>query len=172
MARYAALVRGINVGGRSKVSMPDLRAVFEALGYEDVATYIQSGNVVFSGGKVDVAAIERRLADDVGVEASVLVRTAAELAAVASGNPFVKRKLDPATLHVTFLAKVPRGATLDVPDGEPDELTVVGREVYLHCPNGYGRTKVNNAYIEKKLGLAATTRNWRSVLKLAEMTGG
>lgn len=167
MQSYVAMLRGINVGGRTRVAMADLRAAFEALGYEGVATYIQSGNVVFRAKAVDVDVLRRRIGEDLGVDAAVLVRTAEELAAVVAGNPFAARGLDPATLHVTFLAEA--RAELAVPPGEPDEAAVVGREVYLHCPAGYGRTKVNNAYIEKQLGVAATTRNWKTVRTLADM---
>lgn len=164
------MLRGINVEGRAKVGMADLRAVFESLGFDDVGTYIQSGNVVFGSAKaVKPAAIEERIAAELGVEPSVLVRTAEEMAAVVQGNPFVGA--DVATLHVTFLAETPK-ATVEVPAGQPDELAVVGREVFLRCPNGYGRTKVNNTFLEKKLGVAATTRNWRTVTTLADMATG
>lgn len=166
------MLRGINVGGRTKVAMADLRAVLESLGFDGVATYIQSGNVVFGSTKaVKPAAIEERIAAELGVEPTVLVRTADELAAVVAGNPFLVGKVDLATLHVTFLAEKPT-ATVEVPAGQPDELAVVGREVYLRCPNGYGRTKLNNTFLEKRLGVPATTRNWKTVTTLAEMAAG
>ena len=168
MKRYVALLRGINVGGRAKVAMADLRAVFESLGFDDVRTYIQSGNVVFGSSKtVDAAAVEKRIAAEMGVEPTVLLRTAKEMATVAEGNPFA----DTDGLHVTFLAAKPKG-TVEVPEGQPDELAVVGREVYLRCPNGYGRTKVNNTFLEKQLGVPATTRNWKTVTTLAELAAG
>jgi uncharacterized protein (DUF1697 family) len=92
---------------------------------------------------------------------------------VLGGNPFVKGKKDPTKLHVTFLAENPARAKvskLDPERAEPDEFRVVGRQVYLHCPNGYGRSKLTNAYFEKQLGVPATTRNWRTVTKLGELT--
>ena len=163
------MLRGINVGGRAKVGMADLRAVFESLGFDDVATYIQSGNVVFGSAKpVRPAAVEECIAAELGVHPTVVVRTAAEMAAVVQANPFLAAGIDVATLHVTFLADKPK-ATVDVPAGQPDELAVVGREVYLRCPNGYGRTKLDNTFLEKRLGVAATTRNWKTVTTLAEM---
>ncbi|HVF20836.1 MAG TPA: DUF1697 domain-containing protein [Mycobacteriales bacterium] len=165
MKRYVALLRGINVGGHAKVAMADLRTVFESLGFDDVATYIQSGNVVFgSAAPVDVRAVEQRIADDLGVTPDVLLRTAEEIDAVVRGNPFA----DTDGLHVTFLADTPTG-TVEAPAGQPDELAVVGREAYVRCPDGYGRTKLNNTFLEKRLGVPATTRNWKTVVTLAEM---
>ena len=175
MKPYVALLRAINLGSRNKVSMSDLRALFAALGFEDVSTYVQSGNVVFkaSGNADDLtAAIEDRVRSDLGLGVRVLVRTGAQLAKVVDGNPFAARDADPAGLHVTFLAEKPSAAAvrgLDPARSDPDEFRVAGREVYLLCPNGYGRSKLTNAYFEKQLGVAATTRNWRTVTKLAEL---
>jgi uncharacterized protein (DUF1697 family) len=175
---YVALLRGINLGAKKRVSMTDLRALFTSLGAEDVTTYVQSGNVVFKSGEGSAklaAGIERRIRRDLGLTVTVLLRTKPQLAKVVTGNPFAKRVKDPTKLHVTFLAETPnrsRVRRLDREHGEPDEFRVVGREVYLHCPNGYGRSKLTNAYFEKELGVAATTRNWKSVTKLAELAGG
>ena len=171
MPTYVALLRGINLGARNKIAMADLRELFAALGCEDVSTYVQSGNVVFrspvrSAAKLQ-GGIEERIRADLGLQIRVLVRTSDELAAVAEGNPF-----DPATAHVTFLAEKPAAAgvrDLDPDRSPPDEFRVAGREVYLHCPNGYGRSKLTNAYFEKQLGVAATTRNWRTVTELARL---
>ena len=179
--RYVSLLRGVNVGGQRKLKMADLRDLYESLGYEAVETYVQSGNVAFtSPGTEDPA----RLAGDVtGAIASrfgygdvaVLLRTANDLAEVVAGNPFVERGEDPARLAVTFLAGEPGGpnmTALDPAGYAPDELAPGRREVYLFCPNGYGRTKLDNAFFERRLGVAATTRNWRTVTKLREMLGG
>jgi uncharacterized protein (DUF1697 family) len=173
---YVALLRGINLGSRNKVSMPDLRTLFTDLGAEDVTTYVQSGNVVFktSGSQPElIHAIEERIKRDLGLSVTVLLRTKAQLATILAGNPFAKRK--PTELHVTFLADSPSRAgvrELATRDFEPDEFRVVGREVYLRCPNGYGKSKLSNAYLEKALDVAATTRNWRTVTKLAELASG
>jgi uncharacterized protein (DUF1697 family) len=172
---YVALLRGINLGARNKVSMADLRALFGALGAEDVATYVQSGNVVFKSGKRAgelVQAIEKRIRRDLGLSVTVVLRTEAQLARVLAGNPFANEGREPTTLHVTFLAEKPdraRVREVDPNRAGPDEFRVVGREVYLHCPNGYGRTKLTNAYFEKQLSVAATTRNWRTVTSIAEL---
>lgn len=173
---YVALLRGINLGARNKVSMADLRDLFDSLGAEDVATYVQSGNVVFksrSGSRAElIEAIEQRIRSDLGLSVTVLLRTKAELAKVLRGNPFVESGRDQTKLHVTFLADRPDRARVRDLEGREfgaDEHRVVGREVYLHCPNGYGRTKLNNAYFEKQLGVAATTRNWKTVTNLVEL---
>jgi uncharacterized protein (DUF1697 family) len=175
---YVALLRGINLAGRNRVSMADLRKVFGGLGAEDVTTYLQSGNVVFKSRVKPaelIEAIEAGVARRVGSEVTVILCGKAELAKVLAQNPLAGSGRDPEKLHVTFLSETPtrdRVRALDPKQGEPDEFRVVGGRVYLHCPNGYGRTKLGNAYLEKQLGVAATTRNWKTVTKLAELTGG
>jgi len=174
---YVALLRGVNVGGRT-VPMAELRRTFDDLGLTQVQTYIQSGNVVFRSprGAAKVAAeIESRLRRDFGTEIRVLVRTGDQLQNLVRRNPLVRGSRDESKLHVTFLAEVPasaRGASLDGASFLPDEFRLLGREVYLHCPNGYGKTKINNAFFERTLGVAATTRNWKTVTTLATMSAG
>jgi uncharacterized protein (DUF1697 family) len=172
-----ALLRGINVGGARKVAMPELRSLFEALGHSDVTTYVQSGNVVFgAAGRRSparlAADIEQRIAGDLGLEVTVLLRTPDDLKGVVDGNPFLGRATDVSTLHVTFLADEPDAdavGALDPDHASPDRFEVVGREVYLHTPGGYGRTKLNNAFWERRFGTRATTRNWRTVGKLLDL---
>ena len=176
MKTYVALLRGINLGSRKRVAMADLRALVESLGAEDVATYVQSGNVVFKsadGAEQLTRAIERRIRRDLGLSVTVVVLSRPQLTKVLGGNPFARAKTEQAKLHVTFLAEKPPRAKvgkLDPEAGQPDEFRLVGRQIYLHCPNGYGRSKLTNAYFEKQLGVAATTRNWRTVTKLGELT--
>ncbi|MEU7839629.1 DUF1697 domain-containing protein [Micromonospora sp. NPDC049114] len=179
MTRYVALLRGVNVG-TTRLAMADLRRIVTDLGHEAVETYLQSGNVAFGSTVRDAeklaAGIERALADELGLTVPVLVRSGRELAAVAGGNPYAEVEDDPKLLLVAFLATPPAKAVVDalaVPGGENVSFTVTGREVYLHFPDGgYGRTKFTNAYLEKKLGVVATTRNWKSVRALAEMAAG
>jgi uncharacterized protein (DUF1697 family) len=174
---YVALLRGVNLGSRNKVAMADLRGLVEGLGCEDVATYVQSGNVVFKSKAAAsglAGRIEKQIADELGLTVSVVVRSKAQLAKIVAGNPFAKRSDDATKLHVTFLAKKPAAANVKAlePERFPrEELRVSGTEVYLHYPDGYGRSKLTNAYLEKKLGVAATNRNWRTVTKLAELAG-
>jgi uncharacterized protein (DUF1697 family) len=172
---FAALLRGVNLAGRNRVSMPELRSALEALGLEDVATYIQSGNVVFrsaGGAKTLAAAIEAQVAEAFGIEVVVLLRTPAELAKVADGNPFL-READPARLHVLFLSGKPSAkavAQLDPERSPPDKFKLEGREIYLHTPNGFGRSKLTVDYFERRLGVAGTARNWKTVTKLVALT--
>jgi uncharacterized protein (DUF1697 family) len=174
---WVALLRGINLGARNKVSMAALKELFADLGAEDVETYVQSGNVLFrSSGARDelVRAVETEIEKRLGLQVTVLLRTDAELAKLVADNPFAEGEPDPVKLHVTFLAERPdrsRTAALDEEQFAPDRFRVTRDAVYLHCPNGYGRSKLSNAYFEKQLRVAATTRNWRTVTTLAERAG-
>jgi uncharacterized protein (DUF1697 family) len=181
MAVYVSLLRAVNVGGR-KLAMTDLRALFQRLGHDDVVTYVQSGNVVSRAAARSAAAVERAvheaIAEELGLDVDVLVRTANELRTVHDRNPFLRGPGSapaPKALHVTFLASRPAAARVRELDDRafaPDEFRVDGREVFVLCPNGYGRTKITNAWFERKLGVAATTRNWATVTKLVELAGG
>jgi len=174
---YVALLRGINVGGKNKLPMKDLAAMFSAAGCASVETYIQSGNVVF---EAHPAVAERLPATIAGTilerwryRVPVVVRTADEVKDVARGNPFVAAGQSPDALHVVFLADKPRPAgvaSLDVRRSPPDEFAVRGREIYLRLPNGVARSKFTNAYFDSTLGTTSTVRNWRTVLKLVEMS--
>jgi uncharacterized protein (DUF1697 family) len=178
MGRTVALIRGINVGGRNAVAMADLRAIFEELGHRNVETYLQSGNVIFEGQGTPASLAEtigRRVTTDLGVDVPVVIRTGRELENVVTTNPFLADGADPATLHVVFTVG---RATADALGGleperySPDRFHHRGREVFLQCPNGYGRTKLTNTFIEARLGPeagATTTRNWRTVKRLAEL---
>jgi uncharacterized protein (DUF1697 family) len=174
---YVALLRGINVGGRAKVSMEALRALFVDMGHTDVASYVQSGNIAFRTKSSDEAGLrttlEKKISADLGVDAAVLIRSGRELATVLAKNPFSGRTDDPTKLHVTFLADRPAPALVaEIPTdrGGSDEFRVAGREIYLFCPRGYGETKLGNAFFEKRLATRATTRNWKTVAKLADMS--
>jgi uncharacterized protein (DUF1697 family) len=172
---HVALLRGINLGSSNRVSMPDLRSLLEGLGAKAVATYLQSGNVVFKSSDSSAKltrAIEKRIHRDLGLSVTVVLRTPRQLVKVRAGNPFAKAVKDPTKLHVTFLAEKPDRARvrgLDPKRSAPDEFRLVGQEVFLCCPHGYGRSKLTNAYFEKQLDVAATTRTWKTVTKLAEL---
>ena len=177
MPVYAALLRGINVGRNKRIGMADLRKLMEGLGHESVKTHLQSGNIVFesptrSDGALETA-IEGAIASELGMDVTVIVRRADELAAVVAGSPFDGRTDDPKKIHVAFLSEQPKAAAVKGFDAEefaPDELEVIGREVYLLYPDGYARTKLTNAVLEKKLGVRATSRNSRTVKALADLT--
>jgi uncharacterized protein (DUF1697 family) len=178
---YVALLRGVNLGGKNRLPMRDLAAMFAEAGCTDVVTYIQSGNVVFRATEACAAripaAIAKEVADRLGFRAPVVMRTAGELRGVARGNPFLRggASAEAESLHVMFLADRPSPAsvaTLDPKRSPPDEFEVRGREIYLRCPNGVARTKLTNEYFDAKLATTSTMRNWRTVGKLVEMTGG
>jgi uncharacterized protein (DUF1697 family) len=177
MATYAALLRGINVGRHKRIGMADLRALVEGLGHESVKTHLQSGNVVFASPKrrdaALAAAIETAIAAELGMDVSVMVRRSDELAAVMDAAPYGGRTSDHKQLHVAFLSEKPGAAAVKgfgIEEFAPDEMTVIGREAYLLYPEGQARTKLTNAVIEKRLGVRATSRNWRTVEALADLT--
>jgi uncharacterized protein (DUF1697 family) len=177
MPIYVALLRGVNVG-QNILRMDRLRAVCSELRLKNVRTYVQSGNVVFEGQGTAALwsqALERKLAGETRLPVTVIVRTSAEMAKVLADNPFLRGKeIDATRLHVTFLQDAPaRSAveTLRKVRAGVDRFTWVGKEIYLHCPNGYGRSKLSNSVIEKILSLSATTRNWNTVSKLHQMCG-
>ncbi|SDL09447.1 Uncharacterized conserved protein, DUF1697 family [Catalinimonas alkaloidigena] len=177
MNTYIAILRGINVSGSHKLKMADLQQALQEAGYRQVQTYIQSGNVVLSHDTAEPSALAQEIralmARKFGYEVPVLVLSSADLQKVLSENPFLReRHEDPAPLHVTFLSEAPSAAALTRLEGVtsgPDEYRLHGNVIYLFCPNGYGRTKLTNNFFEQKLRVTATTRNWKTCLKLAEM---
>ena len=178
MTAYISMLRGINVAGHNQIKMTALQELFEALGFERVQTYIQSGNVVFRAGESSTLRIskkiEERITKEFGFRAPVVTRTSAEMGGVITSNPFLKTKgIDPTKLHLTFLSEAPELAALkklgEVAAGA-DQFRSCGREIYLYCPNGYGNTKLSNNTLEKILGSPATTRSWNTVNKLYEMS--
>jgi len=177
VTRYAALLRAVNVSGQNRLDMASLRDRLAGLGLDDVETYLQSGNAVFtaSGSSASALAdvIRAELRRGLRLDVVVLVRSAAHLQRTATSNPFLRGRRDPKSLHVTFLAEPPtRGAVraLEARPATGDEFRVAGRDVFLACPGGYGRTKLTNALFERVLGVAATTRNWATVLALRDLT--
>lgn len=171
MTAMVALLRGINVGGKGKLPMTQLREMVEGCGFGDVATYIQSGNVVFRSPDADTAsaaaAIAAAVAAGSDVTTSVVVRTADELASVVADSPFLARGEDEGHLHVVFLGPDDEPPLPDDPDAfAPDEAVRVGSEVHLFLPQGVGRSK-----LAAKVGRVGTARNWRTTLTLLEMAG-
>lgn len=175
---YVCLIRGINVGGRNIIKMDRLRKAFEALGYEDVRTYLQSGNVVFKAAdraSEDLSRkIEKMILDEFGFPASVIVKTPEEIQQAIKRNPFLKgKRIDVSKLHVTFLDRAPEKAAfkgLDALIVSPEQFRYSGKEIYLYCPNGYGQSKLTNNTLERVLSTKATTRNWNTVNKVCEMS--
>lgn len=174
MATFVALLRGINVSGQKMIRMADLKKSFEALGLKELRSYLQSGNLVFRsrGGdaKKLASVIKARIAEDFGHDVEVLVLPSKEMIRVADSNPFSPRLgKDEALFHATFLFQPVSESEfkkLTLPAQPGEQAALVGQVILLHCPHGYGRTKLNNNFFEKKLGVPATSRNWRTVLAL------
>jgi uncharacterized protein (DUF1697 family) len=177
MPIYISMLRGINVGGHKRIKMDDLRKSFEALGLEQVQTYIQSGNVVFETGKLSTSAlsqrIEKQILRDFRFSASVISRTAYEMNNAISNNPFLKaREIDPQKLHVTFLSDVPASAALKkLTDltAAPDQCRSLDREIYFYLPNGVSQSVLMKSPVDRILSVVTTTRNWRTVNQLLQM---
>ncbi len=180
---YISVLRGVNVGGHKKVKMDALRAVYLELGFVNVCTYIQSGNVIFQDGTAQTNELERvvglRIAETFGFEVPVIVLELSELRDIVRRNPFAFSRSDEAThLYVTFLSSIPSpeaiGAIREA-KFTPDECHVTDRAAYLFCPGGYGKTKFTNTFVEGKLKVVATTRNWKTageLLAIAEKVDG
>ena len=174
MAVLVALLRAVNVGGR-KVAMADLRQVAEDLGYDDVRTYIQSGNLLVTtttGAAAVAKALEQGIADRCGVDTDVIVRTRAQLAKVVDASPYLARGADPKHLHVVFCA---RRATVPLPDVAPyapEEVIAVGSELHLFLPDGVGRSKLAVDLARKGKANVGTMRNWNTVTRLLAMADG
>jgi uncharacterized protein (DUF1697 family) len=174
---HIALLRGINVGGKNKLPMKTLVTFFESEGCEAVATYIQSGNVVFRAKPALAQTLSQRIPacikKNLGFDIPVLIRSATEIIKLPKLNPFLKAGADLDTLHVMFLSDAPSAAALaglDLKRSPGDSFKPLGRELYLHCPNGFARTKLTNAYFDSKLKMISSVRNWKTVLHLIEMT--
>ena len=175
MPRQIALLRGINLGARNRVSMPDLRELLTGLGHEDVKTLLQSGNVVLTSvetGEALEQALERAIADELGVESAVVVRTARQLAGVVERNPLAGVADDPKRYQVSFLRAKPGAAVvreLEAADVAPEQVVVSGREIYAWHADGIQRSPLAKLLTDRKLGATATARNWSTVTKLLEL---
>jgi uncharacterized protein (DUF1697 family) len=173
---YAALLRGINVGGKNMLPMKDLVALCEHAGCARVRTYIQSGNVIFDS----TAPVARKVAGELSkaieqrfaLRVPVILRSADELDDIVNSNPFLQEVGDEKALYVMFLQSLPepaRVAALDPDRSPPDRFEVRGREIFAHCPVGVGQSKLTNAWFDSKLATISTGRNWRTVCKLRDM---
>ena len=177
MPLHLALLRGINVGGQKKVPMKELKTLLEEAGFERVQTYLQSGNVLFAHTETNstllAQQIEHLLFNHFGFSVSVIVKTPVELQAIVDQQPFNNlTSFPPDQPYVTFLNQAPTDENLQKANTfnfAPDEFMVLGTEVYLSCPNGYGQTKVTNNWLESKLKVTATTRNWKTVNELLKL---
>lgn len=178
MDKYISILRGINVSGNRKILMKDLKVLFEKMGLLKVETYIQSGNVVFesdlkwSNADLEVK-IQQAIIETFGFDVPVIVRSADEWAKSIANNPFWKEEdADIDRLHLTCLKEVPSPELLEkikLFHFLPDRYEIIGKDVFIFCAAGYGTSKLTNPFFESKLKVPATTRNWKTVLKLHEM---
>jgi uncharacterized protein (DUF1697 family) len=173
MPVFIALIRGINVGGHKKLKMADVKVMCESLGLRDVRTHLQSGNVVFATKKSDRAKLTKELESNLGVEAKILLRTADELEKVVAANPMPDAaQRGPSHYIVVFLSATPTAAAMqalrDAYSG-PEKIELHGSELYIEYGADMGTSKLNNALIERKLGVSGTARNWNTVTRLLEM---
>lgn len=165
-----ALLRGVNVGGRSILKMADLRELVEGCGFDDVQTYLQSGNLVFrttmSATKATTA-LQRALRAESGRDLAVATRTAAQMASVVERCPFPETE----KVHVTFVVDGARPTPPDVDPAAflPERFEARGREIYLHLPDGMGRSRLAQALAKGQRGASGTTRNWKTVTALAAL---
>ena len=177
MPIYISLLRGINVGGHKRIKMEQLRASFEKLGFEQVKTYIQSGNVVFKAAKLSPSKLSGRIEEgilsDFGFPVSVVSRTVDEMAETVGNNPFLKKRgVDPEKLHVMFLTEAPAAAALKMLTeltATPERSCCLGKDIYLYLPNGAGESILMKKPLDRLLSVVTTTRNWRTVNALHQM---
>ena len=177
MGIYVSMLRGINVGGNKRIKMDALRESFEALGFDQVKTFIQSGNVIYKGARTSTTAlsnkIEKRLLDDFAFAVPVVTRTAQEMAGAIQNNSFVgATSIDKEKLHVMFLSAIPAPdalSKLDALISEPEQCRCLGKEIYLYLPNGAGESKLLKAPLGRMLAVVSTTRNWKTVNSLHQM---
>lgn len=168
MPVFLSILRGINVSGQKKILMSDLKQLYEELDLKKVQTFIQSGNVVFkSKSSTSVAKkIEQKIKQKYEFDVPVIIRTVDEMETTIANNPFLKTKnIELEKLHITYLSGTPVPNSIEKIkeyNFEPDEFQIIGKEIYVYCPNGYGRTKLTNTFFEKKLNITATTRNWKT----------
>jgi uncharacterized protein (DUF1697 family) len=174
MPVFVVLLRGVNVLGKKRVRMVDWKAGVERLGFKNVRTYLQSGNAVFRAAAADpkrtAAMVKAGIVRDFGFDVEVLVLERPEIDRIADSNPlFPRLGTDESLFHATFLSRPVSNADfakLKLPVQAGEQAVWGGAVIYLYCPHGYGRTKLNNSFFEKALGIPATTRNWRTVLAL------
>ncbi|MDP4278021.1 MAG: DUF1697 domain-containing protein [Bacteroidota bacterium] len=174
MTTYISILRGINVSGQNLIKMDALQKLYENLGFHNVTTYVQSGNVVFKGDDFELNSLEQRISrqieKDFGFDVPVIVLTVDKLKQIIDNNPFQNDlKKEHSYLHVTFLSSNPdhyAKKTIESKKQDEEEISFSENAIYLYCPRGYGKTKLTNNFLEAKLKVVATTRNWKTTNEL------
>ncbi len=177
MQIYISLLRGINVAGQKKIKMLDLKTMYQELGYTDVTTYIQSGNVIFKTKKKALDKIEQNIkkaiSDTFGFDVPVLVLTNKTLEEIVQNNPYDKSEADSKHIYFTLLKSAPAAekiAAIEKLEFPEEVFTITDKAIYLWVSKGYGRSKLNNNFFENKLKVQATTRNLKTIKKLLELS--
>lgn len=177
MKKFIALLRGINVSGQKQIKMSELKTLFEKSGFQNVETYIQSGNVIFSSKGTSAENLSSKISSAIkkqfGFDVQVIVVTPEEIEDALKKNPFVKKKKDTDKLYIIFLSEVPSKANVNILNKNeylPEEFVIDGKCVYLFVPNGYGKAMINNNFFENKLKVFGTTRNLKTLNALTELT--
>ncbi|MDH5544682.1 MAG: DUF1697 domain-containing protein [Gammaproteobacteria bacterium] len=175
---FISLLRGVNVSGQKLIKMADLKAMYEAIGLNNVTSYVQSGNVIFQATEKDARKLEQvlesNIAETFGFHVPVRVLTLSEMKNVLDKCPFGPKIVakDPTKVLVSFLSARPDDgaiAQIEAVASKSEQIRFDSQLAYLYCPDGYGKSKLNNNFLEKKLKLISTTRNWKSVQKLYEL---
>jgi uncharacterized protein (DUF1697 family) len=179
METFITFLRGINMTGHNSVKMTDLTLLYKNLGFTDAVTYIQSGNVIFTGYNNLTAPeialmIEKAILERFNFIIPVMIRTVEEIRSFMSLNPFLyEDNFDPSKMAVILLyekateQQIQKVAYIDYP---PDKFKIEGKEIFLYCPNGFGRTKIYTNFFEKKMGVTGTARNWKTISAILDIT--
>jgi len=179
MTTYISMLRGINVGGHKKIKMDTLKQLYVELGYTNVQTYIQSGNVIFQTQDIDAVNLAKSIAKQIlevtGLEVPVLVLELDEMKRIVENNPFnLDSTKNTASFHITFLSETPDTISFEKiksTDFGADHFELLDKAIYVYCPTGYGTTKLTNTFFENKLKVTATSRNWKTVNELVRLAG-
>jgi uncharacterized protein (DUF1697 family) len=179
MQSYISFLRGVNMTGHNSIKMTDLRALYIKIGLTDAETFIQSGNVIFSKtGNITPSAlsvnIEQAILEKFNFIVPAMIRTNQELSDLFSLNPYTEETgFDPSKMAVIFLHEEPSDTQLqkvEKVDYPPDRFKIIGKEIFIYCPNGFGRTKLYTNFFEKKMGVIGTARNWKTITTLLNLS--
>ena len=177
MKKFIALLRGINVSGQKKIKMSELKSLFEKNGFQNVETYIQSGNVIFSSKETSTENLSLKISSAIkkqfGFDVQIIVVTPKEIVDALKKNPYLKKNRDTDKLYIIFLSSIPTKANVEKLDSTnylPEEFKIDGRRIYLFVPNGYGKAKLSNNLFENKLKVFGTARNLKTLNALIGLT--
>lgn len=177
MKKFITLLRGINVSGQKIIKMSELKLLFEDIGFQNVQTYIQSGNVIFYSNEISIDKLEIKISSSLknkfGFDVQVIILSPGEIEYALKNNPFIRKKKEFERLYVTFLSDAPSKENIQMLnsiDYSPEQYKIDKKLIYLFLPNGAGKAKLKNNLFENKLKIFGTTRNWKTVMALSELS--